>query len=192
MDTSKWLELAKSTDVGRYNLTGGWRHKDRLYYCDGHRMHYEVKLAEVATPVSTTGLDASMMPNFETIIPAEETLQEIYSISHNERAHLVRWLKAVNSADKKAVIKLSANESGMMLEVKSVGELVATVQLKIGGYVEKEDSFRCLCQLKYLLDAVSMANHCYTTFYKTSVKESNSLTIRSSTYCALLMLMKLD
>jgi hypothetical protein len=155
-------------------------------------MHYEINLAEVATPVSTTGLDASMMPNFETVIPAEDTLQEIYSISHKERAQFVRWLKAVNSADKKAVIKLTANESGMMLEVKSVSELIATVQLKIGGYVEKENSFGCLCQLKYLLDAVAMANHCYTTFYKTSVKESNSLIIRSSTYCALLMLMKLD
>lgn len=192
MDTNKWLELAKSTDVGRYGLTGGWRYEDRLYYCDGYRLHYQTGLAQVENRVSTIGLDASAMPSFDKVIPVETDL--IGELTREDRKVLAKWLKAVNSAHSKAQVQVELDGSlGIMFRVNTVqGNVTSQVSIRVGGSALPGRTFKWAFTLKYLLDAVSLDVNCGTELRTGNNGSYGVLQLRSADFIALLMPIKPD
>ena len=192
MDTSKWLELAKSTDLGRYGLTGGWRYEDRLYYCDGYRIHYQTGLAQVENQVSTIGLDASAMPSFDKVIPAETDL--IGELTREDRKVLAKWLKAVNSAHSKAQVQVEIDGSlGIMFRVNTVqGNVTSQVSIRVGGSALPGRQFKWSFTLKYLLDALLLDFYCITELRTGNNGSYGVLQLRTADCIALLMPIKPD
>lgn len=190
MDTSSWLELAKSKDLGRYGLTGGWRYEDRLYYCDGYRLHYQTGLAQVENRVSTIGLDASAMPSFDKVIPVETDL--IGELTREDRKVLAKWLKAVNSAHSKAQVQVETDGSlGIMFRVNTVqGNVSSQVSIRVGGSALPGRTFKWAFTLKYLLDAVSLDVNCGTELHTGNNGSYGVLQLRTADCIALLMPIK--
>jgi len=191
MDTNKWLELAKSTDPGRYGLTGGWRYEDRLYYCDGYRIHYQVGLAQVENRVSTIGLDASAMPSFDKVIPVETDL--IGELTREDRKVLAKWLKAINSAHSKAQVQVESDGHGITFRVNTVqGYVTSQVSIRVGGSATPGKQFKWAFTLKYLLDALLLDFYCITELRSGNNGSYGVLQLRTADCIAVLMPVKLD
>lgn len=95
MDTLKYIELAKSKDQTRYNLTSVYRDKNHLVATDGHRLHMSNGLPD-AKPHFLNGLDAEF-PDYTQILPKtkEAGKVEYVHIGSYGKA-ILRTLKAIS------------------------------------------------------------------------------------------------
>ena len=50
MEALEYVEIAKSRDEGRYNMTGIYRDTERLVATDGHRLHMVDGMPKIDKP----------------------------------------------------------------------------------------------------------------------------------------------
>jgi hypothetical protein len=92
MDTIKYLELAVSKDVSRYNMEAIYRDINCMVATDGHRLHLVGGLATIDKPHFLNGLDAEF-PNYNAVLPAN--LRDICELKIT-KSEIKQKLDAIN------------------------------------------------------------------------------------------------
>lgn len=111
MDTIKYLEVATSKDLSRYNLQAIYRHKDRMVATDGYRLHLIEELPMVETPHFLNGADLGEFPDYESVIPSDLSQVAVIRLDAKEIKRL-KGLIAL-SGIKMPVVEVSASDNAI-------------------------------------------------------------------------------
>lgn len=157
MDTLKYIELAKSKDESRYNLTSVYRDKNHLVATDGHRLHMSNGLPD-AKPHFLDGTDATF-PDYEQVLPKTPPMGRIeYVHIGNNGKRILNTLKQlaklVSNYDKAHVgIKLICEKEKPVKIGFKHPEL--TFEHVIESFVYNGPSLEMGLNLNYLIDALA-------------------------------------
>lgn len=122
MDTTKYIELAKSKDTTRFNLQHVYRDVNHIVATDGHRMHFANSLPD-ANPHFIDGYDGAF-PEWKQIIPKQVPTGKI------EYCHIGQNATRVLKVLKQILSLAKDNDRGCCVELHLDDEKPVTIKLK--------------------------------------------------------------
>ena len=127
MEALEYVEVAKSRDEGRYNLTGIYRDTERLVATDGHRLHMVDGMPKIDKPHFLDGRD-SQFPSYEIVLLKNPTLvcsvkfdakdikrMKAFLSMYDRKINRGVWLSCTHQ--KGLVIESSTEEKGWMARI---------------------------------------------------------------------------
>jgi DNA polymerase III sliding clamp (beta) subunit (PCNA family) len=115
MDTLKYVEIAKSRDEGRYNLTGIYRDTERLVATDGHRLHMVEGLSKIDKPHFLDGRDSDF-PCYETVLLKNPTLVCSVKFEAKDIKRMKAFLSMYDRKISRGVWLSCSHQKGLVIE----------------------------------------------------------------------------
>lgn len=155
MEALKYIELAKSKDESRYNLTSVYRDTHHLVATDGHRLHMSNGLPE-ARPHFLNGIDAEF-PDYKQIIPKQDPVGKIEYHTSNNGKRILLSLKAISKAvkefDRSLVCKIEFHDKKPIKIIFEHPEL--KLEHTLEAFVYEGKDITTGITLSYLIDALA-------------------------------------
>lgn len=152
MNQLEYVELAKSKDKTRFNLTSVYRDKDRFVATDGHRMHWFISTT-VDKPHYLSGMEGEF-PNYSAVLPKDKPLAsiEVHSLDLIAK-HLKALLALAKASDNMPCVTLTFKDNNLTFTHTNRAGVLGVVEHKT---IEQSGSFEGSYRLDYLLDALAL------------------------------------